>query len=253
MRRCPRCASPCPDGAVACAACGAAPLPGPAGAWAGLRGPGWGRLGGASLPLLVLQLTAGGLLTVGTARREGRFLLFHGLHGLLLGLSLAWLWSERRASRWVGWAFAGLAGGLLAERVEALYTYRHWMGGWVLDLWGWAGMAQDPAVPYRVLQVLRLAAPLMALLIMRWRRSRPDAGGWGRAAVGSLAALALRSRVRGAWVAWSTVAAALGWVHAALYEASVVALLWALGPAVGGPSPPEREGLPPAPAPELRA
>ena len=233
MRRCPRCQSPNPDHAERCSACSAA-LP------ALLRKP-WISLGDVYdvqalervalglVPLLLFGLSFGRLLTVGSLRQEWRFAVFHLAHGLILAAGLAWAWRERRAKGWALWLAAGLAGGLLTEALESWYTYRGLMGFFSVAAWQWFGFPDDNALIYEILQVLRLLGAAFALLAAYAFRER-------RAARRVLArfwialAVALRSQVRGAWVAWGALGGAMAWLQLGLYALSALSLAWGLGP-----------------------
>jgi hypothetical protein len=233
MRRCAQCQSPNPDSAAFCLACGTALAPLRRRPWISAADlwdrPSFKRVALGLLPLVLFALSFGRLLTVGDLRREWRFLLFHELHGLILGLGLAWAWQER-PSGWGRWALVGLFGGLVAEALDAWYSYHGLMGSVSLALWQWGGMAEDRALVYEILQILRLAAPGLAL----WALAYAPKPGLGIQRVLALAwlvlALALRSQVRGAWVSWGALETALGWAQLGLYTLSVLALGWGLGP-----------------------
>jgi hypothetical protein len=181
------------------------------------------------LPVVLFALFFGRLLTVGDLRREWRFALFHELHGLILAAGLAWAWRERPLG-WVRWICAGLFGGLIAEALDAWYSYHGLMGSVSLAIWQWVGMPEDRALVYEILQILRLAAPGLAL----WALAYAPKPGLALRRVLALAwmalALALRSQVRGAWVSWGGLASGLGWAELGLYSLSVLALGWGLGP-----------------------
>lgn len=234
MRRCPQCHSPNVDSAQHCAACWAdlPPVPRPkarigkADFWdaAALR-----RVALGQVPLLLFALSFGGLLTVGQLRVEWRFTLFHLLHGLILAAGLAWAWRESPQG-WARWMAAGLCGGLLAEALDAWYTYHGVMGFFSMEVWQWFGLADNPALVYEILQILRLAAPALLLWAVVYVQK---AGSNARRtlALGWMAlALALRSQVRGAWVAWGALSLLEGWLHLGLYALSILALAWGLGP-----------------------
>jgi hypothetical protein len=233
MRRCPRCREPNPAAAPFCAACGA-DLPrvsrGGVG-WEDLwDGPALKRVAAGLLPALLFSLSFGGLLTVGSLRVEGRFALFHLVHGLLLGAALAWAWKEAFPRGWAPWLAAGLAGGLLAEALDAWYSYHGLMGFFSLALWQWLGMREDRALVYEILQTLRMGAPALALWVLYCARTRENATRRALALLWLALGLGLRSRVRGAWVDWRALGCALGIGQTALYAASLLALGWGLAP-----------------------
>ena len=234
MRRCPQCQSPNVDSARYCSACWAdlppAPPPRPwisvADFWdaEALR-----RVALGQAPLLLFALSFGGLLTVGTLRVEWRFTLFHLLSGLILAAGLAWAWRESPQG-WARWIAAGLFGGLLAEALDAWYSYHGVMGYYSLELWQWFGLADNPALVYEILQILRLAAPGLLLWAVVYVQ-KPGSTARRILALGWIAlALALRSRVRGAWVAWGALTWLEGWLHLGLFALSTLALAWGLGP-----------------------
>jgi hypothetical protein len=235
MRRCPQCQSPNTDSAPYCSACWtdlpppprAKPWAGPVDVW---DGPLLRRVALGQIPLLLFALSCGRLLTVGDLRQEWHFAVFHLLHGLILGAGLAWAWREKPRG-WAAWMAAGLGGGLLAEALDAWYTYHGVMGFLTMAVWQWFGMADDPALYYEILQIMRLAAPglvLWAAVYCQKRGSTPArralAFGW------IVLALAVRSQVRGAWVAWPALLSLDGWIHLGLYAVSTLALAWGLGP-----------------------
>lgn len=234
MRRCPHCQSPSPERAAFCSACGRA-LPPP------LRAPGfrredlWQPLAlrralQALAPLLAFRLSAGSLLTAGPVRVEGRFLAFHLMHGILLAGGVAWVRGLRRPQACLRWLGAGLLGGLLAESLEAWYTYRHLMGRLTLFAWDWFGLGSQSSLIYQVLQGLRILGvglPLLALALSGEKRVFL----YFSAVFLFCAAVALRIPVRGAYLSWAGLAAFLGlsWAHLLLYSASALCLLYGLG------------------------
>jgi hypothetical protein len=234
MRRCPQCHSPNVDSARYCAACWADLPPAPRrAAWIGAAdlwdAPSFRRVALGQAPLLFFALSFGGLLTVGSLRLEWHFALFHLLNGLFLAAGLAWAWRESPRG-WAAWMAAGLFGGLLAEALDAWYSYHGEMGYLSMELWQWFGLADNPALVYEILQILRLAAPGLLLWAVVYAQKR---GSTARRtlALGWIAlALLLRSRVRGAWVAWGALASPEGWLHLGLYALSALALAWGLGP-----------------------
>jgi hypothetical protein len=83
---------------------------------------------------------------------------------------------------------------------------------------------------YEILQILRLAAPGLALWALAYA-PKPGLAVRRILALGWIAfALLLRSQVRGAWVAWGALVWMEGWLHLALYALSTLALAWGLGP-----------------------
>lgn len=232
MVRCPRCQSPNPDTVAACLRC-ATPLPHAPRAARPRRSDFWEpralrRLALAMVPLLLLRLSIGSLLTVGNERIEWHFLLFHVLHGLVLAGGLAWAWREdgRNVAAWLA---CGAAGGLLAEAFEVWYTFHGIMGYASLWTWSWFGLAEDHALVYEILQVLRLAGPA---LVLGGFYLQVEPRGWRRlqAAAWVFLALALRSQVRGAWLAWGPLASAEGLKQLGLYAFSTLFFAWGLGP-----------------------
>ncbi len=243
MRRCPHCQAPNPEQAAVCGAC-AQPLPPPVReSWLRLddlwRPQALPRLGILLLLLLAFRIQAGPLLTAGAERMEARFLAFHLMQGLLLGLGAAWMRSSRSPLDWGLWVAAGLAGGLLAESLEVWYTYRQLMGMLTLLAWDWFGWQATPPLIYRILQGLRaagLALPLLALALAQEKRFSRMLFAFALA----LAAVALRVPLRGAFLTWGGLAHAQGLAQAAWYLGSMAALLYALAPRPLTPGPQNR-------------
>jgi hypothetical protein len=233
MRRCAQCQSPNPDSSAFCQACGTALAPLRPQPWIAAAdlwdGPSMKRVALGLLPVVLFALCFGRLLTVGDLRREWRFALFHELHGLILGLGLAWAWRERPLG-WVRWIAAGLFGGLIAEALDAWYSYHGVMGLFSLTFWAWLGLPEDNALVYEILQILRLAAPGLILWALAYFPKRPSVTRRTLALLWIALALALRSQVRGAWVAWGALGSLGGWTHLGLYLGSSLALGWGLGP-----------------------
>lgn len=232
MRRCPSCQAPNPERATDCASCGQALPAIPIEPW--LRRDDLLSLGDLkrALPPLALwmafRLSFGRLLTAGAEREELRFLAFHLMNGALLGLCLAWM---RREERWMGWApwlGAGLAGGLLAEALEAWYTYRHLMGTLTLYIWRWFEWPATAALVYQLLQGLRLAGLVAPLLLLGAREEKRFAR-MAISVLGLLLGVALRMPVRGAFLTWRGLLDPGSWGALAAYAASCGAVLLALG------------------------
>jgi hypothetical protein len=189
------------------------------------------RCAQAGLPVLAFALSAGAWLAGGPARDEGRVLAYHLGHGLLLGLGLAWARRERQALAWAAWLLAGLAGGALSESLDLWFSYRQVFSGLAQWLWQWLGLDYRPALVYELLQTLRLAGAALPLALAYTFGERRPAR-WLQAPLWLGLAVILRSQVRGAFLTWwalpglgrPTLAAV------ALFYASVLALLWGLGP-----------------------
>lgn len=184
----------------------------------------------ALLPVLVLlayRFSAGDLLTAGPERQEARFLAFHLMNGALFGLAVAWL---RRPPRWLdqlGWLGAGLAGGALAECLEAWYSYRHLMGTLTVYAWQWFEWPMSTALVYQTLQGLRLLGLALVLLAWLWGSEKR----WVPRVISvllGLGALALRIPVRGAFLRWGALLQLQAWGAVAAYAGSCWLLLLAL-------------------------
>jgi hypothetical protein len=233
MRRCYYCQAPNPDKALRCDRCERI-LPPPARRPLGLGAalwdwPAFRRTLLSQAPLLAFALSLGGLLTVGALREEGRFLGYHLLHGLVFAAALAWARRETGAKEWAFWVSAGLLGGLLSEALDVWYTYHGIMGLASLELWQWFGFSEDPALVYKVLQILRLGGLGLTLLAV-FEATEASLARRALAPLWLLLSLALRSQVRGSWLAWTALAGGQGWIHLGLFGLSSLALAWGLGP-----------------------
>lgn len=234
MRRCYYCQAPNPDGAARCERCERilpAPLRPPLNLGAALwDGPSFKRTLLSQIPLIAFGLSFGGLLTVGVGREEGRFLAYHILHGLAFGAALAWARRESRAKEWAFWVSAGALGGLLSEALDVWYSYHGILGQASQQLWQWFGFSEDPALVYEILQIFRLGGLGFALLVV-FEATETLTARRILAPLWVLAALALRSQVRGSWLAWGALAhSGEAWVHLALFALSSLCLAWGLGP-----------------------
>lgn len=243
MIRCVHCETPNPDSSRTCVGCGrpCGPVP---------RDPFLRRedlwqpeaflraLGAAGI-LLIFRLSFGHLLTVGVQRREWAFLSYHLAHGTLLGLGLAWVRGERRPQAWLAWLAAGWGGGLLSEGLELWYLYRNLMARFSLLLWQYFGLAESPALIYRVLQGLRLGGTLLPLLGLALKDEKRLSRGLFTV-LAALGALALRIPVRGFLLDWRQLGHWAAWEQIGLYSASALLLYYGLGQRALTESPPAR-------------
>jgi hypothetical protein len=234
MRRCPHCQAPNPSAALFCQRCGQGlpPLPRePFWAWSDWWEP--AALRAALAPLLALlafRLSFGHWLIKGAERIEWHYLAFHLGHGLLFGLGLAWCRGDLAERRWLRWALVGLGAGLFTEALEYWYTYQHVMQGVAFRIWDFFGAMNNAAlVPYRSLQILRLAGILGPLALL-WLFSQPRGGQVLAALLWLGLGLWARALVLGYPVAWGALGTALAWKHLGLYAFSALAGLYALGP-----------------------
>ena len=235
MRRCPHCQAPDPDEARFCLHCGRPlepPVRRPRLSLDDLWSPeALGRCAVAALPVMAFALSATPWLAGGPGRDEARVLSYHLAHGLLLAAGLAWARRERSPLAWGGWLLAGLAGGALSEALDLWFSYRQFFSGLALWLWAALGLADRPPLVYEILQGLRLLGAALPLgLAYAFQERRPAR--WLQAPLWVGLALAARSQVRGAWLLWAAVGlpSAQGAGAWALFYASVLALLWGLGP-----------------------
>jgi hypothetical protein len=197
-----------------------------------LAGLKWAALG--ALPLLAFRLSFGAWLNGGMARVEAHVAGFHLAQGALLGLACAvaagpdaW----RRGAglgRIFGWVLTGCVGGALGEVADFSFNFHGWMGAACLWLWDAAHLADDPALVYQTLQVLRLGGPVLALGLLFWAEEGDALRRFG-ALVLAVGALMLRSRVRGFLLVWSVLPSLKGLGELALYAASAILVAWAFG------------------------
>jgi hypothetical protein len=185
--------------------------------------------------LLSFRYSFGSWLSVGPTRIEWHFAVYHALHGALFGMALAWARGnlrERLAWRWV---LIGLAGGFLAEGLEYWYVYRHIMGSVAFDVMAWFRFSNPSLFPYQLLQILRLAAPALALWIAWLWTARPSLGQQVAALAWLGLALFLRAQVMGFALTWGGLGTRIGWQNTAFYASSTLALLYAWGSRPAGP------------------
>jgi hypothetical protein len=240
MRRCPQCQYPNPETALFCQHCGQG-LPPVA------RQPFWrltdwwwppalkAALGPLAL-LLSFRYSFGSWLTVGLLRVEWHFAAFHAMHGALFGFALARARREHQGSLLWRWVLLGLAGGFLAEGLEYWYVYRHVMDSVAFDVMDWFRFSNPTLFPYQLLQVMRFAAPALALWIAWLWTARPSLGQQMAALGWLLLAIYLRAHVMGFALSWRGLGTWIGWQNTAFYAFSALALLYAWG------SRPERSG-----------